>query len=509
MLYSSPYIRNLRVLLGQQRGGGAGDPFPAFVHKKLLPDPWISGLSSLRDVHHPVLPSRDFNVTRKRDYSGALLANQIPEAGMRSTRMMRDYNEDRYIVAGVDDNTQFFGVFDGHGGAHAADFVKAKLYRKFRKLLKYTPRPEGDQYNAGMFISQILRRAVLMTDKALQEEGGRKARRTPTHMHRSHSTSSSVSGNAAQYSSMFDQCGTTAIVAVKHQDTLVVANVGDSRAVLCSSCVAIPMSREHSPDNEVERERIEKCGGEIFESFSGPGRVMGSLAMTRSIGDFAFREFGVIPEPEFTIRKLSKSDQFLVLASDGLFDTMSDQRVCDVVLKCTTPEEAVTRLVKVAEENRSDDNTTVIVLRLLKQTRGYNNDSDGKTFNADKPFGIKVSFPDFLNLIDKEIEMDVDGKLIKGIEGATNGEEEALLRQKAFDHATGKGIITEAAFRTFDVDGDGKIGYDEYSSLIKKLKPDIPETELKTFFNQADTSGDGFISYEEFIVTLKERSGED
>ena len=74
--------------------------------------------------------------------------------------------------------------------------------------------------------------------------------------------------------------GTTAIVALLRGNRLVVANVGDSRCVLCRGKKAVDMSLDHKPEEECETERIKKAGGKI----TGDGRVNGGLNLSRAIG---------------------------------------------------------------------------------------------------------------------------------------------------------------------------------------------------------------------------------
>lgn len=62
-------------------------------------------------------------------------------------------------------------------------------------------------------------------------------------------------------------------------------------------------------------------------------RVMGLLAVTRSFGDHSIKEF-VICEPYIQSVTLSKSNSFIVLACDGVFDVLSDEEVCTIVLQC-------------------------------------------------------------------------------------------------------------------------------------------------------------------------------
>ncbi len=111
------------------------------------------------------------------------------------------------------------------------------------------------------------------------------------------------------------------------------------------------MSRDHKPEEPDEAARIRKCDGRIEQSrlqpgmvpagyktsagmFYGPKRVwlknkqVPGLAMTRSIGDMSAASVGVTAEPEIKIfPNLSPSDKFLVIASDGIWDRLSNQEI--------------------------------------------------------------------------------------------------------------------------------------------------------------------------------------
>jgi hypothetical protein len=70
------------------------------------------------------------------------------------------------------------------------------------------------------------------------------------------------------------------------------------------------------------QERVEKAGGQVL--YWNGHRVMGVLAMSRAIGDHGLRPY-IIPEPEITVLQRVPDDDFLLLASDGLWDVMTNQ----------------------------------------------------------------------------------------------------------------------------------------------------------------------------------------
>jgi serine/threonine protein phosphatase PrpC len=115
--------------------------------------------------------------------------------------------------------------------------------------------------------------------------------------------------------------------------TLYVANAGDSRAVLCrAGGAARDMSIDHKPTLETEKARILAAGGFVAE-----GRVKGSLALSRAIGDMEFKQAAGLPAeqqmvtalPEVQTERLVSGDEFLIIACDGIWDVMTSQQAVD------------------------------------------------------------------------------------------------------------------------------------------------------------------------------------
>ncbi|CAI0434073.1 unnamed protein product, partial [Linum tenue] len=91
------------------------------------------------------------------------------------------------------------------------------------------------------------------------------------------------------------------------------------------------LTRDHHPDREDEKIRVEAAGGYILET-SGVHRINGELAISRAIGDIQLKSYGVISVPEVTNwQPLTASDNYLVVASDGVFEKLGFQDVCDIL----------------------------------------------------------------------------------------------------------------------------------------------------------------------------------
>ncbi|KFD50769.1 hypothetical protein M513_08310, partial [Trichuris suis] len=129
--------------------------------------------------------------------------------------------------------------------------------------------------------------------------------------------------------------GTTACVVVLRDKTVYVAKLLISRCVLCREGIAKDLSVDHKPEDEIEKARIEKAGGAI----TGDGRVNGGLNLSRAIGDHFYKANDLLPIkdqmisalPDIKIHELEKGDEFLVIACDGIWNSMSSQEVIDFI----------------------------------------------------------------------------------------------------------------------------------------------------------------------------------
>ena len=125
--------------------------------------------------------------------------------------------------------------------------------------------------------------------------------------------------------------GTTAIVATVHDGKVTVANAGDSRCILVRrGGTALALSDDHKPSREDEVTRIRDLGGKVI--YWGRWRVQGVLAVSRAIGDVNLQPY-ITAVPEVMHHDIGANDLFLVLATDGLWDVMSNDDVAVFVTK--------------------------------------------------------------------------------------------------------------------------------------------------------------------------------
>jgi len=244
--------------------------------------------------------------------------------GYSSLRGKRASMEDFYDIKlkiVEDQVVGLFGVFDGHGGSRAAEYVKKNL---FENLLKHHK-----------FVSDT-KVAIAESYQQTDQDYLR--------------TESSQNRDA----------GSTASTAVLVGDRLLVANVGDSRAVICRGGEAFALSSDHKPNRADERQRIEDAGGVVM--WAGTWRVGGVLAVSRAFGDRLLKQY-VVAEPEIQEDVIQKGVDFLILASDGLWDVMTNQEAVSMVKSIEDAEKAANKLTEEAYHRGSADNITCVIVR--------------------------------------------------------------------------------------------------------------------------------------------------
>ena len=150
----------------------------------------------------------------------------------------------------------FYAVFDGHGGVRAAKVAARELWKHVHGLL-LRAFSESESGTLGQpEIELVLQQAFAATEQEILQQ----ARRL-----------------------RWDD-GCTAVAALLLGSTLAIANLGDSRAVLCSSGQAVRLSRDHKPNVKSERERIVAAGGSV-RVVMGIARLNGGLSLSRAFGD--------------------------------------------------------------------------------------------------------------------------------------------------------------------------------------------------------------------------------
>lgn len=295
---------------------------------------------------------------------------QVPTQMLLNDHVSNDMNNHHLSQS----TAHFFGVYDGHGGCQVANYCHKRLHLALMEEIEITKLSLSDGRSIGNGWQELWKKAILNCFLQVDAEIGG--------VHRGSNGSDSDASEVFQESIAPETVGSTAVVAILCSTHIVVANCGDSRAVLCRGKVPMPLSVDHKPNREDEYARIEAAGGRIIQ-WNG-SRIFGVLATSRSIGDRYLKPW-VIPDPEVVLVPRAKQDECLILASDGLWDVMTNEEACDVARKRillwhkkhgnTLPAErgngvdpaaqaAAEYLSRLALQKGSKDNITVIVIDL-------------------------------------------------------------------------------------------------------------------------------------------------
>ncbi|KAL6650306.1 hypothetical protein ACP70R_009231 [Stipagrostis hirtigluma subsp. patula] len=285
----------------------------------------------------------------------------------------------------------FFAVFDGHGGPHVSALCRNQMHAILAEELAveraaYLRRREEQAGGAG---------DPAATEVAVEEDAWRAALLRCFRRVDALAAIACACGRAQlppcrcelspQAPHAAGIVGSTAVVALLVRDRLVVANCGDSRAVLCrgpAGAPPVPLSDDHKPDRPDELARIEALGGRVV--YNNGARVRGILAMSRALGDRFLRP-EVISVPDITITQRTLQDECLILASDGMWDAFANELACNVARQCLEdgaadaapqavvlePEPRCNRaaalLARLALGRGSQDNVTVVVIDLKRR----------------------------------------------------------------------------------------------------------------------------------------------
>ncbi|KAG9131021.1 hypothetical protein Leryth_006723 [Lithospermum erythrorhizon] len=214
-----------------------------------------------------------------------------------------------------------FAIFDGHLGDRVPSYLKDHLFDNILREPNFWKDPET-----------AIKNAYRATDNLILQNTGQ-----------------------------LGPGGSTAVTAIVIDGKdLWVANVGDSRAVLCEKGAADQITVDHEPDSE--RKRIENQGGFVTTFPGDVPRVNGQLAVARAFGDQNLKAH-LSSEPHVRHVPIDPSTEFAILASDGLWKVMSNEEAINLVRSIKDPQSAAKRLTMEALERKSKDDISCIVIR--------------------------------------------------------------------------------------------------------------------------------------------------
>lgn len=238
----------------------------------------------------------------------------------------RPYQEDRHSVKlGLYGEYDYVAIFDGHGGDQVSEFLKFHLKD---------------------FVSKHL---------ALQK--------TPTAALKS----AFADAHESMPMEMSYTTGAAAVVILKKGNHLWVANCGDSRAIKITENGLVSLSEDHKPNRKSEFDRINSLGGHVTFNPNDVPRVQGNLALSRSLGD-KYLEPYVISDPEIKHFNIQSDSKYIILATDGLWDVVSNADAKQIVSRVMNRKkqtkalghDCVRELLMESRNRHSQDNTTII-----------------------------------------------------------------------------------------------------------------------------------------------------
>ncbi|EDR11458.1 uncharacterized protein LACBIDRAFT_145447, partial [Laccaria bicolor S238N-H82] len=294
----------------------------------------------------------------------------------------------------------FFAVFDGHAGKHAAEWCGSHFHEYLLKAIHASPttpipdilnqtfhdvdeslsklceESDGKIHSGCTAVTAFLRvedpegQQPFVPASSSPPSGHSIETEEPVADSSNESTLRSLAGGGSKaFGSITPRSASPAspntaaegiTVIVPPSDArrvLYSANAGDARGVLCRAGKAVRLTYDHKGSDKQEAKRITDAGGFVMS-----GRVNGVLAVTRSLGDSAMKEF-VVGAPYTTETELCEEDEFLVLACDGLWDIVGDQSAIDLVRDIEDAQLASLKLLKHALSHHTTDNVTVLVIR--------------------------------------------------------------------------------------------------------------------------------------------------
>ena len=224
------------------------------------------------------------------------------------------------IIEKENHKISLFAIFDGHGGKLVSEY----LYNNYEKTLISIL--EKNNYN----IEKSIKESFKEIDNNLEKIPNTKT------------------------------IGSTATIILIDNNILYCANVGDSESYYISKDKIIKLTNLHNCKNKNEVERVINSKGLIFGN-----RVFGMLNLTRSIGDFDFKIYGVINEPFiYKVNLIENYSKYVILGSDGVWDVINDSDLIQIEKKYgSLCKNFCNKIVEEAINKGSQDNISCIVIK--------------------------------------------------------------------------------------------------------------------------------------------------
>lgn len=260
----------------------------------------------------------------------------------------RESMEDAHVVTnikvmekGTPLEMKLYGIFDGHSGNACARFLAKRVPEYLQEA--FSEQSENADLSDEMIFNLLRTAFVHLNDEFRKIKLSHRA-------------------------------GSTAVIALIIKSNLWVANVGDSRTIVCDHGKPIALSLDQSPEVPRYREGVEMRGGRVVVRGELPnGTVVyqvseGShgLAMARAVGHD--ERYGITADAE--IIKISLEEikgRLVVMACDGLWDVASSNDVATAVDLWSKKGDSIKviaeKIVKCAQNAGSMDNITVLLFK--------------------------------------------------------------------------------------------------------------------------------------------------
>ncbi|PQE16798.1 phosphatase 2C protein [Rutstroemia sp. NJR-2017a BBW] len=324
----------------------------------------------------PVVGSDSATKSDKSDEASGNSSNSLAQTASAQTMMETDNG--------------YFAIFDGHAGTFAADWCGKKLHIILEETIRKNPNtpipelldqtfttvdsqleklplknsgctaviavlrwedriPNAQSATGSTAIAPATAAAVKAAEEASKsEDSGVDLGKSPSQQ--PNAAASAVAAGEATHAKLKNSASRARV--------LYTANVGDARIVLCRNGKALRLSYDHKGSDENEGKRVANAGGLILNN-----RVNGVLAVTRALGDAYMKDL-VTGHPYTTETVIQPdSDEFIILACDGLWDVCSDQEAVDLVRNQQDPVVAAKQLVEYALSRFSTDNLSCMIVR--------------------------------------------------------------------------------------------------------------------------------------------------
>lgn len=282
-----------------------------------------------------------------------------------------------------------FGVFDGHNGFSVAEMLQKEFARDFEALFRRSESKmmEAKETNFDQHsMHQLFEEAILAIDMKILQSDYLLQQAQQLKSDCSYREGKAFAGSCGVIMAVLPPRASTrkSITGkTKKSVQVFIAHIGDCRAVLSNDGVAMSLTEDHKPNLKSEKLRIEAAGGWVQN-----GRVNGNLGVSRSVGDIQFKVFSetpgmcngkedvkgslwspcqqVISKPDVMHFTVEEHHEFVVLASDGLWDVFPPQECVNFVrkqlFKTKNIDRTAAELIQKAMKRGSQDNVSVVII---------------------------------------------------------------------------------------------------------------------------------------------------